>query len=465
MEFRQSAKVVILLSLILFLAAFLYNHVLVSLLAAALLLFLVYAKQSFQPQLGSLTAQRTIEKGTKFVNKPFYVRTKLRYAGGGGELLVEESIPHHCTVKGDHTVHAEVAPGEDVIIDYHVVPEQRGTHQFNGVAVTVRDRWRLFQAKRTIEAADQVVVHADLEEIKRAERARNIDTTIFSSFSSYGLTSSEEFEGVREYQVGDRLRDIEWKASARLQTLMTKMFRGTEKGDCLVFFDCSRSMRRSSGGTSQIEHAVTFILQLAKILTVAHHRVGLLAFNEYRVIKRLSPTLHYARLFYLISQIPDQIASGEYQAATQEAPLKAVERPEAPEARAFLSTVFPFLVGHKRRINKAVQASGVYEAVRRASVEKSTGHAVVVTDMETNPHAVYQSLRLLARRHQVWLLTPSTPLYHLSGEVVSAERIEKAYTQYRQKRRMLGNIKKMGIKVLSLEPWTAGMDVLRRHKK
>ena len=51
-----------------------------------------------------------------------------------------------------------------------------------------------------------------------------------------------EFDQIREYQVGDDVRTIDWNASARMNTLLIKQYIEERSRTVIVVVDVSRSM-------------------------------------------------------------------------------------------------------------------------------------------------------------------------------------------------------------------------------
>ena len=221
-------------------------------------------------------------------------------------------------------------------------------------------------------------------------------------------------DGIRPYEPGDRLKDIDWKSTSRLQKHMTKLFQKQDMIETTILLDCSRSMRRTSGKSSKVEHATTIAIHLSKILQSLRHPVGLVAYDEFKTLTMIEPTNNYMKFFEALTSIPEQIHTKEYSLApfleTEENTLHDRE-----EHQQFLSTVFPFLAKGKRTIHHPAQASGIYEAVHHLLLNKTTKkHLIVITDLETDLTSLYQTLHLAHSKHFIiWLLTSFTPSYHL----------------------------------------------------
>ena len=84
--------------------------------------------------------------------------------------------------------------------------------------------------------------------------------------------------GIREYQPGDRLSWINWKASAKRNGMVTKEFETRQSTDVLLVMDSTPS--------PQFENLVSFTASLGQVLL---YKGTKLAF--YRLAKKQSPCL------------------------------------------------------------------------------------------------------------------------------------------------------------------------------
>jgi uncharacterized protein (DUF58 family) len=94
--------------------------------------------------------------------------------------------------------------------------------------------------------------------------------------------SGVEFFGVRGYQVGDPLRRINWKASARhWETYYSNEFHQERVADIRLILDARRRSDIQSLEVSLFEHSVSSTAALAQYLLNNGNRVGLLIYGKY----------------------------------------------------------------------------------------------------------------------------------------------------------------------------------------
>jgi uncharacterized protein (DUF58 family) len=90
------------------------------------------------------------------------------------------------------------------------------------------------------------------------------------------LGGGAEFQQHRAYQVGDDLKHVDWKASARHDRLLTRQLRETTNATVLLVLDTSASMAFPEGAHRKFRAAQVAAAALAWLVIEQGHAVGLL---------------------------------------------------------------------------------------------------------------------------------------------------------------------------------------------
>lgn len=150
------------------------------------------------------------------------------------------------------------------------------------------DKWR--GSEQPIETARQVSPAEILRRVRRLEmKLRRLVSEMFlgayeSVFKGQGL----EFEEVREYQVGDDVRMIDWNVTARMGKPFVKKFRHERELRVFIVVDISRSLFFGTQGKTKNELAAEIAAALILAAIRSNDRVGLLLFTD-RVEKFVPP--------------------------------------------------------------------------------------------------------------------------------------------------------------------------------
>ena len=153
---------------------------------------------------------------------------------------------------------AAIAPRGAVDADYEVRCYKRGVFTFDPVAVHTSAPFGLFRAGRTLDAPLEVTVYPRVLPM----------TTTFNPGFHQGLlpdnsppVTSGEFRGSREFQHGDRVRNIHWRNSARSGRLMVKEFDRTPQGEVRLAFN--PEIEAGDGRDTTLEYGVKIAASVA----------------------------------------------------------------------------------------------------------------------------------------------------------------------------------------------------------
>jgi uncharacterized protein (DUF58 family) len=89
-----------------------------------------------------------------------------------------------------------------------------------------------------------------------------------------------EFNQIREYQMGDDVRYIDWHASARANKLLIKEYIEERNRTIIIAFDISASMRFASGALSKLNVVQQVAAVLSIVATYGKDRIGLLLYAD-----------------------------------------------------------------------------------------------------------------------------------------------------------------------------------------
>jgi uncharacterized protein (DUF58 family) len=169
-------------------------------------------------------------------------------------------------------------PGRDLLLDYSVIPDARGQFVFDGCHVQLRSPWRAWTARRVIGASSTVRVYPNF-----ASLAELAGLSVELASRSVGARlqrrrgEGTEFQELRDYRVGDSLRKIDWKATARSSRLISREYRDERNQQVVLMLDCGRRLLAQDDRRVHFDHVLNASLALASIALRQGDAVGLLA--------------------------------------------------------------------------------------------------------------------------------------------------------------------------------------------
>lgn len=168
-----------------------------------------------------------------------------------------------------------VPPRREVTVSYRFVPLRRGELTLGPVTLERRDPWGLFVRRATSSAQLTVLVHP---------RVLPVDVTLAGNrigqeggTADRDVLGSNQFHTLREYVIGDELRQIHWRSSARVGKLMVKQLVDNPLPRALVLLDNDiRSYRRAE----DFEEAVDAAASIGSVIVRAGLPVSLRTTGE-----------------------------------------------------------------------------------------------------------------------------------------------------------------------------------------
>jgi len=87
---------------------------------------------------------------------------------------------------------------------------------------------------------------------------------------------SREFHQLRDYQLGDMLSQVDWKATSKRLCLVSREYQEQRDQTVILAVDCGRRMRALDGGVPQFDHCLNAMLLLAYTALRQGDHVGIL---------------------------------------------------------------------------------------------------------------------------------------------------------------------------------------------
>lgn len=236
----------------------------------------------YSPEKPRLVITRTLSANIVHHGAPATVTVTIHNQGANlEEVLIEDAVPQGLTVTdGEPWTQTSLPAGGKTEFSY-VVKGKRGNYPFRYLRATVNEHLGLFRHRGWLEVAANLMVLPELLRLEHLDirplRTRGYAGPIPSRLAGSGT----DFFGVREYQLGDPLRWINWRASARHQhALFTNEFEMERIADVGIILDARQNNNVVVGNDSLFEHAISATAGLAEAFINDGNRVGMLVYGR-----------------------------------------------------------------------------------------------------------------------------------------------------------------------------------------
>ena len=175
----------------------------------------------------------------------------------------------------------ELAAFAEEIVSYSVEPTARGAFDFAPLELRLRGGLGLVEYRLRYEAPAEARVHPNLRNLARYDlRARRDLLHQGGARRTRILGRDGDFERLREFVPGDDLRHIDWRATARLRSPVTRVYQAERSQNLLILVDGTRLMAARAGDLTKMDYAVNAALMLAWVGLTRGDKVGVAVFDD-----------------------------------------------------------------------------------------------------------------------------------------------------------------------------------------
>ncbi len=195
-------------------------------------------------------------------------------------LNVVDEIPHQFQ-RRDLNFKTVIAPGKKKTIQYHIRPVKRGEYSFGTVNVFASSPLAFLSRRFKFSGDASVPVYPSYIQMRKYELM-----AISNRLSDAGIKrirrigQNREFELIKEYVSGDDFRTINWRATARRNTLMVNHFQDERSQQVYSVIDKGRLMQMPFNGLSLLDYAINASLVISNIAIKKSDKAGLITFQH-----------------------------------------------------------------------------------------------------------------------------------------------------------------------------------------
>jgi uncharacterized protein (DUF58 family) len=193
-------------------------------------------------------------------------------------------------------------PAEPATISTTVVANRWGTFGLGVVQIRACDRLGLVYYDGAYGRPKPLKVLPDAGTL--GTLINPIDTQIFSGdLVSRRRGDGIEFSDVRAFVPGDRMRDVNWRATARSDRLFVNQRLAERNADIVIFVDTFDDLRGAATDAGSLDVAVSAAASAAAAYLRRRDRVGLVGWGGY--LQWLAPSMGQHGLYRIVDTLLD----------------------------------------------------------------------------------------------------------------------------------------------------------------
>ncbi|MEI7832333.1 MAG: DUF58 domain-containing protein [bacterium] len=186
---------------------------------------------------------------------------------------------------------------------YHLLPRARGAHNFGALTARVKTPIGLWMRQLTLLHDGMVKVYPNLRDTRQPQLlARRLRASALGLRAMRLRGQGMEFESLRDYMPDDELRHVDWKASARRGSMVTREYDVERSQQLMIVLDLGRAMSTHLDDLTKLDHAINATVLLTHAAAHSSDRVGIMAFAE-EVVAYMPPGKGGSQLSRVLEQL------------------------------------------------------------------------------------------------------------------------------------------------------------------
>jgi uncharacterized protein (DUF58 family) len=183
--------------------------------------------------------------------------------------------------KRDFEINSSIEPAASRTFDYTVRPVERGEYTFGALNIYVASSLGLVKRRYRVSQDAMVPVYPSFLQMRKFELM-----AFTNRLKVYGLKKirrighTMEFEQIKDYVLGDDVRNINWKASAKRNQLMINQFQDEKSQPIYSVIDKGRVMKMPFEGLKLVDYAINATLVISNIALKKGDKAGMFSFSR-----------------------------------------------------------------------------------------------------------------------------------------------------------------------------------------
>ena len=183
--------------------------------------------------------------------------------------------------KRDFNQQTAIAGKNSKTLQYYVRPVERGEYIFGNMNCFVSSVISLVRRRYTFSNEQMVKVYPSFIQMKKYDFMAIDHRLSYAGLKKIRrIGHTMEFEQIKDYVVGDDVRTVNWKATAKNAKLMVNQYQDEKMQPVYSIIDTSRVMKMPFNELKLVDYAINSSLAFSNIALKKGDKVGMLDFSN-----------------------------------------------------------------------------------------------------------------------------------------------------------------------------------------
>ncbi len=183
--------------------------------------------------------------------------------------------------KRNTTFSLTLPASRSISLQYNIRPQTRGEYHYGITNIIGKTFIGLVERNFRTGKEETIKVYPSFLQMKKyALLAFSNNLQLAGAKKIRRLGQNKEYEQIKEYVLGDDIRSINWKATARRDMLMVNQYQDEKSQQVFCLVDKGRNMKMPFGGLSLMDYAINASLVMSNISIQKQDKAGLITFSD-----------------------------------------------------------------------------------------------------------------------------------------------------------------------------------------
>ncbi len=196
------------------------------------------------------------------------------------EITIIDELPVQWQIR-DFNIKSNLKSSEEKLFKYNVRPTERGEYHFGNVNVFTCSPIGLIARRQQFDFNKMVPNYPSFLQLKKYEFIAFTNRLKFFGLKKIRrIGNTLEFEQIKDYVSGDDIRNINWKATAKKNSLMVNQYQDEKSQPVYSIIDKGRVMKMPFKSLSLLDYAINATLVISSIVLRKNDKAGMFTFSR-----------------------------------------------------------------------------------------------------------------------------------------------------------------------------------------
>lgn len=195
-------------------------------------------------------------------------------------IRIIDEIPEQFQVR-DFKIDRKLEASSVTQLQYELRPTERGEYHFGKLNIYVTSIFGLVARRFSFNDKAMIPTYPSFMQLRKYDLI-----AISNNLNQYGIKKvrrighTMEFEQIKDYVLGDDLRTINWKATAKKNQLMVNQFQDEKSQPVYSVIDKGRVMKMPFNGLTLLDYAINSSLVISNVALKKQDKAGIFSFSK-----------------------------------------------------------------------------------------------------------------------------------------------------------------------------------------